>query len=188
MIYGFELDIVAAFTAGLAAIAYTYKKVVRPSVLWSKSMVDSLNKIDAIHEQMFTNGGKTMRDAVNRIENRLTLLEKQQEVYIMDTPHCVFNTSSDGKFTYVNRTMCRVTGRMESELLGSGWINSVDELDRERVDRSWEYALENGIEFSSSFRMIDSDGETFMVKLTANPMKSQDGKVIGYLGIIDHNG
>lgn len=183
-----SLDLVAACTVGLAAVAYTYRKVIRPSFEWSKKMFDSFGKIDAIHEQMFTNGGKTMRDAVNRIENRLTLLEKQQSIYIMDTPHGVFNTSPDGKFTYVNRTLCRMTGKSENELTGAGWMNSVSEGDRDRIHKSWEYALSNEIELVTTFYMVDVDGSEFKVKCTANPMRSADGKIIGYLGIIDPNG
>lgn len=190
MLSGFEVsvDVVALVTIGVAAITLTYKKVVKPSFIWSKSIIDSLGKIDAIHEQMFTNGGKTLRDAVNRIENRITLLEKQQNIYIMDTPHGVFNSNKDGRFTTVNRTLCRMTGKTEGELLGNGWINSVSERDRERVVDSWKYAIENEIEFSTSFDITDTDGFQFRVRCTANPMKSADGKLLGYLGIIDSNG
>lgn len=190
MLSGFEVsvDVVALLTICMAAVTFTYKKVVKPSFLWSKSIIDSLGKIDAIHEQMFTNGGKTLRDAVNRIENRITLLENQQNIYIMDTPHGVFNSNKEGKFISVNRTLCRMTGKTEGELLGRGWINSVAEYDRERVDDSWKYALEHEIEFSTSFDITDIDGAHFKVKCTANPMKSADGKLLGYLGIIDSNG
>lgn len=176
----------AAVTLGVfGSIAFVYKKAVVPMFKWTSSMVRSLEKIDNIHEQMFTNGGSTLRDAVNRIEYRINLLEKKQGIYILDTPHGVYESNEDGEVTSVNRTMCRLTGKTENEILGNGWLTSVAEHDRERVDDAWNYAIGNKIEFKTTYDMISSDGEMFKVRTHANPIKSSDGKVIGYIGIID---
>lgn len=176
----------AAVTIGLfGCIAFVYRKAVIPMYNWTSSIIKSLEKIDVIYEQMFTNGGSTMRDAVNRIEYRINLLEKKQGIYILDTPHGVYESNENGEVTSVNRTMCRLTGKTENEILGNGWLTSVAEHDRERVDSAWSYAIDNKIEFKTIYDMISSDGEMFKVRTHANPIKSADGKVLGYIGIID---
>lgn len=176
----------AAVTLGIfGSIAFVYKKAIVPMFRWTSSMVNSLEKIDNIHEQMFTNGGSTLRDAVNRIEYRINLLEKKQGIYILDTPHGVYESNEDGEVTSVNRTMCRLTGKTENEILGNGWLTSVAEHDRERVDDAWKYAIVNNIEFKTIYDMISSDGDMFKVRTQANPIKTSDGKLIGYIGIID---
>jgi PAS domain S-box-containing protein len=181
----FSVDIVAIVTACAGVLVFAYNRIIRPLYLWSSNVIDSLHKINAIHEQMFTNGGKTMRDAVNRIENRLTLLEKQQAVYIMDTPEGIFQSDEKGELIYVNRTICRMTGMTERELLGNGWLNCISETDRERVDKAWEYALANQIEFNATFDIVPLNNGVVTVSCTANPLRTIDNRLMGYMGLID---
>jgi PAS domain S-box-containing protein len=180
-----SVDAVAVIAAIFGSAAFIYRKLLLPMYRWTSSMVESLDKINVIHEQMFTNGGSTLRDAVNRIENRINLVEKKQGIYILDTPHGVYESNSNGEITSVNRTLCRITGKTENEILGNGWLTSVSENDRERVDDAWNYAIGNQIEFLTTYDMISSDGEVFKVKTQANPIKSSDGRLMGYIGIID---
>lgn len=180
-----SVDLVAILAAIATALAFLHRMVFKPAFKWTKSALLSLQKIDVIHEQMFTNGGSTLRDAVNRIESRLNLLEKKQSLYILDTPHGVYETNKAGEYTAVNRTFCRSIGKSENEALGRGWLNSIAEHDRERVDNGWRYAVENSIEYDSVYDMVDSGGYVFKVRCKANPIKSADGFVMGYIGVVD---
>jgi PAS domain S-box-containing protein len=181
-----SFDVIGVATAFVAVIAFLYRSVFRPAFKNLSKLFDSLEKIDVIYNQMFTNGGSTLRDAVNRIENRITLVEKKQGVYMMDTAEGVYETNASGEFTSVNRTMCKFLGRIESDLLGNGWLNSVSEEDRYRVDEAWDYAIKNQIEFEMSFDVVDSDKEIHSVKCRAKPIRSSDGNLIGYIGIVDY--
>lgn len=181
-----SLDVIGIATAGLGVIAFLHRVVFRPVFKKTVKLFDSLEKIDVIHDQMFTNGGKTLRDAVNRIENRITLVEKKQGVYMMDTREGIYETNAKGEFTSVNRTMCKFLGRIESDLLGNGWLNSIHEDDRIKVDESWDYAVANEIEFEMIFDVVDVERNTHSVKCRAKPIRSVDGKLIGYIGMVDY--
>jgi PAS domain S-box-containing protein len=180
-----SVDAVAVIAAIFGSAAFIYRKLILPMYRWTSSMVESLDKINVIHEQMFTNGGSTLRDAVNRIENRINLVEKKQGIYILDTPHGVYESNSNGEITSVNRTLCRITGKTENEILGNGWLTSISENDRERVDDAWNYAIGNQIEFLTTYDMVSSDGDIFKVRTHANPIKSSDGRLMGYIGVVD---
>lgn len=180
-----SFDLVA-FLGGAGVVSYyVYTKALRPFFNWTVKLVDSVSKIDVIYAQMFTNGGSTVRDSLNRIENRIAVVERKQTVYIMDTHNGSYESDAKGNLISVNRTYCRWTGRSEQELTGHGWLNTISEDDRLRVDEAWGYAVDNEIELELSYTMVNTDGKEFNVKCKAIPIKSGVGILIGYFGTID---
>ena len=181
-----SLDVVGIATGSIAVIAFAHRAVIKPAFQKINKLVDSYEKIDVIYSQMFTNGGSTLRDVVNRIDNRITLVEKKQTVYMNDTKEGIFQTNPKGEFTSVNRTMCRFLGKMESDLLGNEWLNSIAQEDRVNVDENWDYAINNQIEFNMTFDVVDCDHKRHAVRCKATPIRSSDGGLIGYIGMVDY--
>jgi PAS domain S-box-containing protein len=181
----FELDIIAMITAIGGLLWYVNKRYVRPWFVNQSLMFLAIPKIEKIYEQVTPNGGSSFRDAVDRIEVITVGLEQKLSAYMMDTRHGIFETDDKGNYIWVNRTYCRMLGKRESEMLGKSWVNCVHEDERDRVLKSWNYALENTIEFNLIFKMVTNDGVILPVHAHANPMTNGKKVLIGYLGIIE---
>jgi PAS domain S-box-containing protein len=177
---------VAALTALLGTSAFLFhRKVVLPLLAFIKEVGNTKKKIDKIYTEMAPNGGSTIRDAITRIEMRLVGVEQKQNVYLLEAPAGMFESNQDGRFISVNRTLCTLVGRIEGELTGMGWINSVAEEDRDRVFDKWTKCIKEKMEYHDRFNMKHKGGEVFSVNAVAYPMEHPNSKaIIGWLGTI----
>jgi PAS domain S-box-containing protein len=186
---GFEteigLDIVALISAIVLVTGILYRKIFRPTYLKIVQIADSTDKIDFIHKQMFTNGGKTLKDQLNRIEKQVKVVDAKQALSMKDTKQAVFESDEKGFYIFVNRTYCRWLSVSESEAEGNGWINHIADHDKKRVLSAWKYAIVDGIEFAMEYDMVDSNGVIFKVKGKANPLRTAEGTILGFLGLIE---
>ena len=185
----FELDVFAIVATTATGIWYLFRylnrQYIRPWFTNQSLMHLAVPKIEKIYEQLTPNGGSSFRDAVDRIELITVGLEQKLSAYMMDTRHGIFETDDKGNYIWVNRTYCRMLGKRESEMLGKSWINCVLESERDRVLKTWHYAVDNSIEFNMTFNMITNDGDVLPVHAHANPMINAKRILIGYLGIIE---
>ena len=68
-----EIVSVLATTAGsIISIGVIYRGVVRPLFRWAQRLDKAITTVEM---NMKNNGGSSLRDAVDRIENRITRLE-----------------------------------------------------------------------------------------------------------------
>ncbi len=71
----FGLDIVLAASV-LVALGTIYRYAIRPPIRFARRVEQALQNVD---QQLKPNGGKTLRDAVDRIEGRVANLEQWRE-------------------------------------------------------------------------------------------------------------
>lgn len=63
---------VGTFAALLTSFGIIWKKLVKPVIQWAMRLDKAVGFVEA---QMVPNGGTSLRDSLNRIEVRMTLLE-----------------------------------------------------------------------------------------------------------------
>lgn len=66
------VNVLASIAGTIVSIGVIYRGVVRPLFRWGKRLD---NAITTVEMNMKNNGGSSLRDAVDRIENRITKLE-----------------------------------------------------------------------------------------------------------------
>jgi PAS domain S-box-containing protein len=185
----FEIDPIHYLIAAIALLGSFYRFFVKPKLDKWNAILENVNKIPAIagdiveiKKELYPNGGGSMRDGLDRVENRLVSIEMMQDIYLKDAKHGVFETDSAGKWTEVNRTLCRMLTCTEKELLGNGWMSYIDQ---DAIDR-FHHAFANEIELKLVTKMKTNDDKTMIVSITANPLRSNmNKKLIGYLGTVD---
>ncbi len=190
-------SIAAVISALVVTMRYLYKYVLRP--MWNKTR-DSMfgigelkTDISALSEQvtfiadeMRPNGGASIRDCLNRIEVRQVLQEQRQWAVMADMDVGVFESDAEGNFTRVNRKYLRLTGRSPDEVVGSGWINTVANRDRERVEADWDRAITEEREFEAEFLLITPEDSRMNVSVRTYKMvdEENENQVLGYLGML----
>lgn len=157
----------------------------------SKTMDQVLENSEYIHRELKPNGGGSLRDAVNRIDDRVdTINERQQRAELrlaalnMNAPHGIVETEVNGKCVWVNRTLCRWAGRTVGEFMGAGWLTMIQSRHRDRVAHAWKQAVEDGSELEICFCIQDIDGDVIPVYMLAHPLRDKNGGIHGHVASI----
>jgi PAS domain S-box-containing protein len=140
-----------------------------------------------IASEMTPNGGKSIKDVVNKIETRVNQIDARQvlnservRALSTDAPVGVQEFDADGKLIWANRTYLRMISRDLTEVLGYGWINSVLPEDRDSVKTDWLESVRQGSAYENEYRTIKPDGTITRISARATIMRSND-EVIGFV-------
>lgn len=186
-----EWERVTAIVISLAAIVAImgkfYRRKVSPALktlrlhAHAASMLPELvESVDEIRKQLHTNGGTSMRDAINRIEDRQLLnLQMIQAVY----GHGYFRSNKEGSVIECSRSLFKTFGRSEVELLGNMWLTWVANKDRDRIWREWSAAVSQQRDMEESFAIKGFQGKESEVRLAAQKLTGRDGGYLGHLGV-----
>lgn len=120
---------------------------------------------------------KPSRKPIEKDDGLLQTLHKVSSVGI-------FRTDPEGLCFYANPRWCEISGVSPEQAKGTGWVESLDPEDRDRVAKEWQEAAENGGSFQSEYRFLHPGGKTTWVLGQAEAEKNSSGKVIGYVGTI----
>jgi len=170
--------------AGVSGLVVIYKKVLKPMFNTVKSFWQTIDKIDTIFEEITPNGGRSVKDRVNKTYHELTFVSERLRAFLADTKDAHFETDAEGNCTRVNRTYTRLVERETSEIIGNGWHNCVLQEDRESVVRAWDDAVDDARELTINFRFETPSGKIIPVRGTSYKMTNDQGEVIGFLGKI----
>jgi PAS domain S-box-containing protein len=147
-ISNFILDHGAAVSSILVAMLALTRPVrqyiwrVLKKFLWS-----TRDQLDRIEAELHTNGGTSLRDCLNRIEDKQIRLDGfiRAQLNVHNLP--IIRADEEGKIIFVNRTFQKFTGFSYSELMGDAWINAIEPNDRERIRELWDRAVAELREF-----------------------------------------
>lgn len=141
-------------------------------------------KIQKMAEEFRPNGGSTLRDAINRIEDKVTSNEQKTLAIIKSLPLGTWIADDKGKWSDPNKSLCRITGRTESELKGDNWSNWIIPNEKEDVFDEWKRCVENDLNFDMEFNIFLPDGKSQKVHAVAYQLKDSSGKLKGFLGTL----
>lgn len=167
----------------LAILGFIHKKVINPFWKSLKRVIVAIDKIEVIHKELYSNGGSSLRDAVNRIEKSQDLIENRSKSIIMTSKNGVFETNANGGLIWANKAFVAMASRQLESLAGLGWITSLIEDDHERVAGLWRATVadKRDLDCEVDFCSVET-GEIIHVHLRAYVMKDRKGDVLGWIG------
>lgn len=119
-----------------------------------------------------------------RIAAALRDVEERYATLVSAAPVGIFRTDVEGHCLYVNERWCQITGLSRTEAMGMGWLIRVHSDDRERITRQWYRSTQTHLPFRSEYRFQHKDGTLIWVLGEAVEERSNDGKLIGYIGTV----
>ncbi|WP_088242388.1 PAS domain S-box protein [Calothrix rhizosoleniae] len=128
---------------------------------------------------------RCMRYAMERqrAEEALRQSEERFRSLSASAPIGIYQTDADGICIYTNELWQEISGLTLEESLGRAWVKCIHPEDQEMVTNIWNQFIHGGGEFSLEFRFLTSQGDVRWVFGRATAMKSQGGKIIGYVGV-----
>jgi PAS domain S-box-containing protein len=141
------------------------------------------SKLDNIMSQLVPNGGTSIRDSLNRIEDKQHFLGAFIKTQMNTGDKALFQTDEHGDYIWVNRPHSRLTGYQAGEVMGDGWINLIAPECRIHTMELWLSAVKALREFNETLWFIKTDNKTrYLVRVHAYTIDQRDGTVAGYLG------
>jgi PAS domain-containing protein len=118
--------------------------------------------ITEIKLQLRTNGGTSLKDAINRIESKLgevredvSVLKGRESARMYLDAQPTFECDANGYATALNKSLLDIMGLDIDEAIGYGWLKAVKAIDQDRVQKEWEASVRNGREFNSNYTFIN---------------------------------
>ena len=121
---------------------------------------------------------------------RLLLSEEQFENIVESSNDVIWTHDFDGRFTYVSRSVSRITGWNPDDLVGRPLWDFIPESDRtafsSRLPRMMEVFRKRPPTLPSviPLRFLRKDGSTRWGEVRSAPLRDQDDMVIGIRGVL----
>ena len=171
------------------AVVYTYgfmkrrkmKNAKMEVILNSFECIQS--KLDSLVSELRPNGGKSLRDLVEKINENTTYNREYVRATLDNDFQMIYETDSKGEYLWVNHTYGRYTGKQVEDLLGYGWLNSIATDHRSTVREEWESAIEEHRDFNLEYEIVGFQGERIKVLSVAKPIRIS-GTIKGYYGTV----
>lgn len=127
-----------------------------------------------------------VRDVTEKLAMEKEVIESENlfRTLMESAPIGIFQTTLDGKCTYVNDQWLKVAGITFQEALGSGWQKGIHPEDRERVYKERVSSIDNDEEFYSSFRWQAPDGKVTETEVRAVTVSDHKGEKLGFIGTV----
>lgn len=140
-----------------------------------------------IKKELSTNGGSSLKDAINRIELKLALQDGKHKVTLslLDVP--IWESDENGNCLWVNRAYRRITGYDIDSVKDMGWVSIIASCDRERVSEEWESSVKDHRHFSLTYNILTPVGKVLSVDGEGYPIYLNDSSkntVKGYIGVL----
>ncbi|HEY2357416.1 MAG TPA: HWE histidine kinase domain-containing protein [Phenylobacterium sp.] len=120
---------------------------------------------------------------VRASERRLAASESHQREVAADLPAAAWLSRSDGQLIFINEAMAQALGRPRDELLGEGWMQSIDPDDRLGLEITRMQARTNAapVQYEGKFRR--PDGSVRIIQLYGRPRFDRSGRFSGHVGV-----
>lgn len=166
---------------GSIALLFKYLKSLFKKIKDFSQMPETIKRIES---ETRTNGGSSLRDAINRIEKR-QLIQEQRTVYLLELSGeiAIFEADPHGNVIRANSYFASLVNKSHDELHGNSWVNNILNEDRDRVFKEFSLAINQKRNFASSFKIKKHD-EIHEVECKINPVLSKDNEIVIWTAMI----
>lgn len=179
---------IVALIVGLTTIfrflRAVYMSVKRVEEIWP--LVNQLEKVmpamQTIAEQMSPNGGSSVFDRIGRIDENVQRVGERVRAMLDASERGIWESDIEGEVVYLSPSLLHLLGINREEGLGRGWISSIHVDDRDKVRTEWFTCVKDRREFQMDFRVVTRNNESLLVMAHASPIRSDSGKVLGFMG------
>jgi two-component system sensor histidine kinase/response regulator len=139
-----------------------------------------------VDEGRYSGAFALFQDITKRVEAE-TALRESEEVFrtlCASAPVGVFRLDEHGAGIYANERMMEIHG-LTSDQVNQDPSTAIHPEDLPRVMASRREHIARGARFSDQFRYLKPNGEVVWVSLQGGPIRGSDGRLQGYVGVLE---
>jgi PAS domain-containing protein len=144
--------------------------------------LDLIPELKKVTAEFRPNGGNSLRDVMNRMENSLNHTEQKIRIISSCLGMAYFEANSKGEYTFVSKKWMDVTDFTFEQAVGSGWLSIVDKDMRKEMKEEWLSCIDQKREFHFNTTLNTEDCKP--VSIVAWPIKNMDGSIEKFFGIL----
>jgi len=179
--------IVGFLWGGWKMLIQPIKKLIKTQENFEKTLNETvLPLIKSLDKELSKNGGKSIKDQINRIDDAVALAELRSKMIASNLITTgAYECDAEGRCTWVNKAYCEMFGLTFEEAKGNGWLTSVDELERIEVWKKWLESIALDIPYETEYMVYNHiNNNKFRVRSVAVAHKSVDRKILGFYGTV----
>jgi len=119
-----------------------------------------------------------------RVEEELKKSERLFRILAEISPVGIFRSDAEGQIIYANERACQIFGAPLEDLVAWKWGNYIHPEDRQRVYKTWLYAIAHQIPWQEEYRLLHQEGKVIWVLAQTDLEWKETGTVIGYVGTL----
>lgn len=162
-----------------------HRIIVLPIYRWWKNLLLAPLILADIRNQVYNNGGGSLKDSVDHIKQRLYILEHQFKAKSLLEPDAKYWADKTGRTIAINTAFARLFKCQVSDVKDFNFMKLIPVNDAESVFKSWLRSVELGADFQQAMELNDVDGNSIgIVDVHAIAIKDVDGNVLEYEGLV----
>lgn len=135
-----------------------------------------------IEKQFGKEAGRVIKDLLKEKGLEIVIDEMRLNIIENAIGLGIYICSSDGKCTYANKTLAKMFGLSQTEMLGNGWLKPI--INKQEAHSNWKRSVEYNIPYEDTYE-LKVDGEIKKYHTQAEPSMDEDRTVIlGYVGTV----
>lgn len=131
------------------SFAFAWKKLIKPAIKFLDDQEELKKSIQTIKNEVITNGGSSIKDAVNRLDKTCKSIEINQKVLDQRSKatlhyheQALFEVDAKGRIHWFNEKFCDLTKENGDVTEGFDWVSIVEEDKREEFLKEFSSCLD----------------------------------------------
>lgn len=171
-------------TESLYEITFNVCTVIAAIVFFIRSHISTRKLLHEVKAEVKPNGGGSMADAVNRIEEQIHILNYWMTAFQNLYEKPIFKADNLGHNVWANNSYLKLVGASLPEVEGHGWLSYVEDNERPKVSLEWESAVKEGRSFDLTYTLHNNiHNKKIRVRRIAYPIIVKR-KLAGYIGTV----
>lgn len=138
--------------------------------------------IKDIEKQFGKEAGRVIKDLLREKGLEIVIDEMRLNIIENAIGLGIYICSSDGRCTYANKTLSKMFGLSQQEMIGNGWLKPI--VDKQTAYTNWKRSVDHNIPYEDIYE-VNVDGEIKKYHTQAEPSMDEDKTIIlGYVGTI----
>ena len=110
--------------------------------------------------------------------------QDRYRVFLEDVADGFYETDLKGDFVFINKAMCRIFGRLESEIVGHNYRTFMDASNADLAYENFHDIFRTGRQDTDIlWEIIRKDGQLRILEISANLITDRSGQKVGFRGI-----
>lgn len=144
--------------------------------------VNGIHVIKDIEHHLGKEAGKVLKEML--LKNKIEMLVDELRLNIIENNIGlgIFIFNPEGSCTYSNKTLAKMFGLSQSEMIGHGWVGPI--VDKEKAFNNWKFSVSHKVPYRDEYT-VRANGSEHKFYAEAEPsIDDKTNEVLGYVGIV----